>query len=129
MGGEQHSIHFIHLIHSIHFIHCITSYILYFLHFIHFILFYTPYTLQTSLTQGKRESSAPQKGKGKVPQAKKGKGRRSATSFAIEFHQATRPRARAHERNETKRFPDWASPPTSDVINRWSIIDYSLMNQ
>ena len=64
----------------------------------------TLHTLYTSLSQGKKESSAPPQGKGK----------RSGPPFAFEFHWSTRPRAGAHERNETKRFPGWAHPPTSD---------------
>ena len=51
-----------------------------FIHFIHFKTFYTQYTgytLYTSFTQGKRESSAPKKGKGKArrPRREKGTGR------------------------------------------------------
>jgi hypothetical protein len=41
----------------------------------------------------------------------KGKRERPRTGFELEFHLATRPRART---NETKRFPGRSHPPTSD---------------
>ena len=97
-------IHFIHLKHLIHFIHYIHLYIYtlytptHFIHFIHSIhhtvyslyalihrIHYTFCTLSKSFTEGTRESSAPQKVKGEVPQDQKGKGKMVATTFAIEF--------------------------------------------
>ena len=51
--------------------------------------------------------------KGKLGGAK-GKREKTPVSFELEFHLATRPRART---NETKRFPGRSHPPTSDVLS------------
>ena len=61
-------------------------------------------TFFTQLTQQKRESKASQNGKGN----------RCVRRFGFEFLLATRPRARTHARNETKRFPGWTCLLTSD---------------
>ena len=82
-------------------------------------------------TSGEREHIIMRKGKGETwwgkrekekPPWGKRKRERGFVSFARRFHLTTRTRASTHERtNETKRFPSWTHPPTSDnhCRNAW----------
>ena len=58
-----------------------------------------------------RSRCQPGKGKGKRQREEKGKGKGQTTVF---FPDLTRHTHRAHARHETKRFPGWSHPPTSD---------------
>ena len=85
---------------------------------LHTIL-YTLYTLHTLYTlyiihTRERESSPRQKRKGKARQGQmeKGKGGR----LLLGSNSCGQPDC-THERNETKRFPGWAHPPTSDFVS------------
>jgi hypothetical protein len=62
-------------------------------------------------TWGKGKTPCHTREKGKLGGAK-GKREKTPVSFELEFHLATRPRART---NETKRFPGRSHPPTSDI--------------
>ena len=124
VGGKQHFIHFMHFVHLIHFIHSIhvsnfiTLYTLYTQYTFHKLdIFYTPYTLYTPFTQRKRESAP--KGQWKNSAPDKGKGKRQAITFAIEFPQATRRRASTHActaRHETTSRLDPRAPPNLQFI-------------
>ena len=59
---------------------------------------------ENKLTQGKRGN----------PPGLKGKGKAATLRFSFCIHLTSTPRARTNERNETKRFPGWTHPPTSD---------------
>ena len=75
---------------------------------------------ENKLTQGKRG----------IPQWLQGKGKAATSRFSFCIHLTSTPHARTHERNETKRFPGWTRPPTSDfglhgvTIRPWETNSY-----
>ena len=70
----------------------------------------------TIITQGKRENFPREKGKGKAARSKKGKGKGADPRFGPIFTlHPDRAHARSHARHDTKRFPGWTHPPTSDI--------------
>ena len=93
-----HSVHFVHFIHFIHFVHFV-----HFLHFIHFIHFIHV----KHLIQGKRERSPRLKGK------RENGGKTFCNPIPI-GNQTVRWHERTHTRHDTKRFPSWTHPATSD---------------
>ena len=66
--------------------------------------------LSFDFTLGKGKTPCHTREKGKLGVTKGGR-EKTPVSFELEFHLATRPRART---NETKRFPGRSHPPTSD---------------
>ena len=67
-------------------------------------------------TWGKGKTPCHTREKGKLG-VTKGKREKTPVRFELEFHLATRPRART---NETKRFPGRSHPPTSDIYTRFA---------
>ena len=108
---------------------------MHFIQFLHFMNFHFKAKGKAPRNQkGKGKARRPKREKGKLPKttrptkgkaprpsrAQREKGKARPTTFEIQFHLATRPRACTHERNETISRLSTPQPPRVNMIRRIS---------